>query len=143
LTDPRARSCSYQLDELLLASICAVINDAESWSSVVEWSEMKLAWLRQHLPSRGGREPRAEEIFRQRRFDLRGRRMRVPLTLCSRATSETEAPGASDWRTTARLVNDRLNNRVHVRAQIICAFSLNLDRKEAHLDYAYPFAARS
>lgn len=50
LSDPRARECAYQLDELLLAAICAVISGAKSWASVVEWSEMKLDWLRQHRP---------------------------------------------------------------------------------------------
>lgn len=54
LSDPRARSCNYQLDELLLAAICAVISGAESWTSVVEWSEMKLDWLRQHRPFANG-----------------------------------------------------------------------------------------
>jgi predicted transposase YbfD/YdcC len=54
LSDPRARECAYQLDELLLAAICAVISGAESWTSVVEWSEMKLDWLRQHLPFSNG-----------------------------------------------------------------------------------------
>lgn len=54
LTDPRARECAFQLDELLLAAICAVISGAESWTSVVEWSEMKLDWLRQHLPFANG-----------------------------------------------------------------------------------------
>ena len=44
LRDPRVRDCAYQLDELLLAAICAVISGAESWTSVVEWSEMKLDW---------------------------------------------------------------------------------------------------
>jgi len=50
LRDPRARECAYQLEELLLVAICAVISGAESWTSVVEWSEMKLDWLRGHLP---------------------------------------------------------------------------------------------
>ena len=54
LVDPRARECVHQLDELLLAAICAVISGAESWTSVVEWSEMKLEWLRQHLPFANG-----------------------------------------------------------------------------------------
>jgi predicted transposase YbfD/YdcC len=54
LSDPRSRECAYQLDELLLAAICAVISGAESWTSVVEWSEMKLDWLRQHLPFMNG-----------------------------------------------------------------------------------------
>ena len=54
LSDPRARECAYQLDELLFAAICAVISGAESWTSVVEWSEMKLEWLRQHLPFANG-----------------------------------------------------------------------------------------
>jgi predicted transposase YbfD/YdcC len=54
LNDPRARECAFQLEELLLAAICAVISGAESWTSVVEWSEMKLDWLRQHLPFANG-----------------------------------------------------------------------------------------
>lgn len=54
LTDPRARECVHDLEELLLAAICAVISGAESWTSVVEWSEMKLDWLRQHRPFANG-----------------------------------------------------------------------------------------
>lgn len=54
LSDPRARQCPYQLDELLLSAICAVISGAESWTAVVEWSEAKLDWLRQHLPFTNG-----------------------------------------------------------------------------------------
>ena len=54
LTDPRMRECVHQLDELLLAAICAIISGAESWTSVVEWSEMKLDWLRQYLPFANG-----------------------------------------------------------------------------------------
>ncbi|WP_258000825.1 transposase family protein, partial [Janthinobacterium sp. ROICE36] len=54
LNDPRARQCPYRLDELLLAAICAVISGAESWTTVVEWSETKLDWLRQHLPFANG-----------------------------------------------------------------------------------------
>nr|WP_035787548.1 ISAs1 family transposase [Janthinobacterium sp. CG3] len=54
LRDPRARECAYQLDELLLAAICAVISGAESWTTVVEWSEMKLEWLRQYRPFANG-----------------------------------------------------------------------------------------
>jgi hypothetical protein len=54
LTDPRMRECVHQLNELLLAAICAIISGAESWTSVVEWSEMKLDWLRQYLPFANG-----------------------------------------------------------------------------------------
>lgn len=54
LPDPRARTCPHQLDELLLAAICAIISGAETWTSVVEWSEMKLDWLRRHLPYASG-----------------------------------------------------------------------------------------
>lgn len=54
LRDPRARECAYQLDELLLAAICAVISGAENWTTVVEWSEMKLDWLRQYRPFANG-----------------------------------------------------------------------------------------
>ena len=46
LRDPRPREYAYQLDELLFASVCAVISGAENWTTVVEWSEMKLDWLR-------------------------------------------------------------------------------------------------
>lgn len=54
LTDPRSRACAFQLDELVLAAICAILSGAESWTAVVEWSEMKLDWLRQHLPFTNG-----------------------------------------------------------------------------------------
>ena len=54
LSDPRARECAYPLEELLLGAICAVISGAESWTSVVEWNEMKLDWLRQHFPFANG-----------------------------------------------------------------------------------------
>ncbi|HEX7641876.1 MAG TPA: ISAs1 family transposase [Burkholderiaceae bacterium] len=54
LTDPRSRACAFELDEMVLAAICAVISGAESWTAVVEWSEMKLDWLRQHLPFANG-----------------------------------------------------------------------------------------
>lgn len=54
LKDPRARQCPYRLDELLLAAICAVISGAETWTSVVDWSEEKLDWLRQYLPFANG-----------------------------------------------------------------------------------------
>lgn len=54
IIDSHARACAYQLEELLLAAICSVISGAESWTSVVEWSEMKLDWLRQHLPFSNG-----------------------------------------------------------------------------------------
>ncbi len=54
LTAPRMRECVHQLDELVLAAICAIISGAESWTSVVEWSEMKLDWLRQYLPFANG-----------------------------------------------------------------------------------------
>jgi|GEM_PF-32577 len=57
LPGQRLRECAYQLDELLLAAICAVISGAESWTTVVEWSEMKLDWLRQHLPFVNGVAP--------------------------------------------------------------------------------------
>jgi len=54
LPDPRERECAHQLDELLLAAICAIISGAETWTSVVEWSKMKLDWLRLHRPFANG-----------------------------------------------------------------------------------------
>ncbi|MCW5237171.1 ISAs1 family transposase [Verminephrobacter eiseniae] len=50
LPEPRGRECPHRLDELLLAAICGVISGAESWTSVVQWSQMKLDWLRHYLP---------------------------------------------------------------------------------------------
>ncbi|WP_265286687.1 nitrilase-related carbon-nitrogen hydrolase [Verminephrobacter eiseniae] len=50
LPDPRGRECPHRLDELLLAAICGVISGAESSTSVVQWSQMKLDWLRHYLP---------------------------------------------------------------------------------------------
>ncbi|WP_295752212.1 transposase family protein [Undibacterium sp.] len=50
LRDPLAPECAYLLDALLSAAICAVIIGAESSTTVVEWGETKLDWLRQHLP---------------------------------------------------------------------------------------------
>ncbi|WP_232287793.1 ISAs1 family transposase [Verminephrobacter eiseniae] len=50
LPDPRRRECPHRLDELLLAAICGVISGAESWTSVVQWSQTKLDWLRHYLP---------------------------------------------------------------------------------------------
>jgi predicted transposase YbfD/YdcC len=54
LTDPRGRECEHKLEELLLVAICAVISGAESWTSVSEWGQLKLDWLRQHLPFANG-----------------------------------------------------------------------------------------
>lgn len=48
------RGDARQLDELLLAAICAVISGVENWTTVVEWSEAKLDWLRQQLPFANG-----------------------------------------------------------------------------------------
>lgn len=50
MTDPRARECDYQLNELLLVAICAVLGGAQGWTSVAEWGVLKLDWLRHYLP---------------------------------------------------------------------------------------------
>jgi predicted transposase YbfD/YdcC len=54
LRDPRGRECEHKLEELLLVAICAVISGAESWTSVSEWGQLKLDWLRRHLPFANG-----------------------------------------------------------------------------------------
>lgn len=54
LIDPRGRQCEHKLDELLLVAICAVISGAEGWTSVAEWGQLKLDWLRQYLPFTNG-----------------------------------------------------------------------------------------
>lgn len=54
LSDPRGRECEHKLEELLIVAICAVISGAEGWTSVAEWGQLKLAWLRQYLPFANG-----------------------------------------------------------------------------------------
>ncbi len=43
-----------KLEELLLVAIGAVISGAESWTAVSAWGQLKLVWLRQHLPFTNG-----------------------------------------------------------------------------------------
>lgn len=54
LEDPRTRECMHQFDELLLAALCAITSGADSWISVVNWSELKLEWLKRFLPFANG-----------------------------------------------------------------------------------------
>lgn len=54
LQDPRTRACAHRLDELLLAALCAITSGADSWTTVVGWSRLKLDWLRRFLPFANG-----------------------------------------------------------------------------------------
>lgn len=51
ITDPRIERCKrYELMDILLLSICAVISGAEGWEDIEDFGKLKLDWLRQYRP---------------------------------------------------------------------------------------------
>ena len=54
LEDPRTRQSMYELQELLLTAICAVLCGADGWAAVSLWGRANLAWLQQFLPFGNG-----------------------------------------------------------------------------------------
>lgn len=54
LEDPRTRESRYELRELLLVAVCAVLSGADNWVDVAMWGETKLPWLRNFLPFENG-----------------------------------------------------------------------------------------
>ena len=47
ITDPRIERCKrYELLDILLLSICAVISGAEGWEDIEDFGRLKLGWLR-------------------------------------------------------------------------------------------------
>lgn len=54
LEDPRSRQSRYDLTELLLVAVCAVLSGADGWVDVALWGRTKLDWLRRFLPFENG-----------------------------------------------------------------------------------------
>lgn len=50
LVDPRLnRTTRHDLLDMITIALCGEICGAESWVEIVEWGEIKLAWLRTWL----------------------------------------------------------------------------------------------
>lgn len=55
ITDPRIERCKrYELMDILLLSICAVLSGAEGWEDIEDFGRLKLEWLRQYRPFEQG-----------------------------------------------------------------------------------------
>ncbi len=55
LEDPRVeRTRRYPLEEILLLVISAVLSGCNGWSSIKQFGEIKLSWLRRYLPYKDG-----------------------------------------------------------------------------------------
>lgn len=64
ITDPRIERCKrYELMDILLLSICAVISGAQGWEDIEDFGRLKLDWLRQYRPFESG-IPRHDTIAR-------------------------------------------------------------------------------
>ncbi|CAE6737009.1 ISAs1 family transposase ISTha2 [Paraburkholderia domus] len=48
--DPRSRTPSHDLTEMLVVALCAILSGADSWVAIQTWAEAKLDWLRGYLP---------------------------------------------------------------------------------------------
>ena len=64
IKDPRIDRCKrYELMDILLLSICAVVSGAEGWEDIEDFGKLKLEWLRQYRPFEQG-IPRHDTIAR-------------------------------------------------------------------------------
>jgi predicted transposase YbfD/YdcC len=54
VADPRTRGCRYPWDELMFVAVCGVCSGADDWVGVVDWANLKLDWLSQHLAFANG-----------------------------------------------------------------------------------------
>jgi predicted transposase YbfD/YdcC len=54
LTDPRSRTSAYDLTQMLVVALCAILSGADSWVAIQIWGEEKLEWLRGHIPLERG-----------------------------------------------------------------------------------------
>lgn len=51
ITDPRIERCKrYELMDILLLSMCAVLSGVEGWEDIEDFGKLKLDWLRQYRP---------------------------------------------------------------------------------------------
>lgn len=64
IQDPRIDRCKrYELMDILLLTICAVISGAEGWEDIEDFGKLKLDWLRKYRPFEHG-IPRHDTIAR-------------------------------------------------------------------------------
>lgn len=54
LRDPRSRPPAYELSEILVIALCAILCGADNWVAIQAWGEEKLDWLRRHTPLPNG-----------------------------------------------------------------------------------------
>ena len=50
LKDPRSRTPTHNLEEMLMVALCAILCGAETWVGVQIWAQGKLEWLRRFVP---------------------------------------------------------------------------------------------
>jgi predicted transposase YbfD/YdcC len=50
LDDPRSRTPVYDLTEMLMVALCAILCGADNWVAIQTWGEGKLEWLRRSIP---------------------------------------------------------------------------------------------
>lgn len=76
LDDPRdGPALRYDLSELLVVAVCAILCGAQSVTDIAEWGEMRLNWLRRFLPLENGIAShdtfgRVFRLLDSRRFEL-------------------------------------------------------------------------
>jgi len=55
ITDPRVeRTRAYELLDIIVIAICAVICGADDWVEIAEWGEGNVTWLREFIPLENG-----------------------------------------------------------------------------------------
>ncbi|WP_198404925.1 transposase family protein, partial [Burkholderia ambifaria] len=54
LRDPRSRTPAYDLTEMLVVALCAILCGADNWGAIQLWGEEKLDGLRRHIPLEQG-----------------------------------------------------------------------------------------
>ena len=55
ITDPRVeRTRAYELLDIIVIAICAVICGADDWVEIAEWGEGNVTWLREFMPLENG-----------------------------------------------------------------------------------------
>ena len=64
IEDPRVeRTRRYELLDVIVIAVCAVICGADDWVDVTAWGQAKLAWPRQYLPLPNGTRSASHDTF--------------------------------------------------------------------------------
>lgn len=50
LEDPRSRTPTHNLQEMLVVALCAILCGAETWVGIQVWAQDRLEWLRRFVP---------------------------------------------------------------------------------------------